>query len=702
MRDADTVRTTLEIDDDVLQAAKELAEARGTTTGKVVSELLRRALALDPSQGLPHCQLAIVILRQGRASEAEAFARFAVQLDSANSSNWTRLGECLAAQRRWSDAAQALAEATRGNPQDAESWLLLARAEQSRENLDAALAAYARCLGLAPDNDEALACYADLLCRRGQQQQARAAMQGFLSRSPDRPAGWLELGLACEQLGFIPEAEAAFRRTVQVRPRDPAGRYVLARLLHNQLRIVEAEAAVRQLLTEQPEDAAALALLGQIQQTRGEPETAIATLRRAVARAPEPFYHSKLPLISQYADRVDPAELLAEHRRFDIAYARHLAPASPPSKRQRAHGEKLRLGFVSSDFGQHPTGYLVLPALECLDKQRFSITCYFDRSWEDEHTQRFRAAADQWRAILQMSDEEVAQQIRTDQIDVLFDLTGHVGSRLLVFARRPAPVQIAWFGYPGTTGLKAMDFLLADRFHVRPGEEAGFSERILRMPNGYACYDAIHDAPPVGPLPAIANGLFTFGCFNNPSKFGSRILDAWAAILQRLPSARLLLKFGWLDEAPVQQSLRAKLVTRGAQPEQVLIEGFTPHQQFLANYGRVDLALDTQPYSGGVTTCESLWMGVPVITCPGRTLAGRHTTSHLTNAGFPQFIAADLDRYVDFAVEWAGRLNELAAIRASLRDRMQTSPLCDAPRFARDLGALIEEAWTTVERATAS
>jgi protein O-GlcNAc transferase len=238
-----------------------------------------------------------------------------------------------------------------------------------------------------------------------------------------------------------------------------------------------------------------------------------------------------------------------------------------------------------------------------------------------------------------------------------------------------------------------MDFILADRFHIRPGEDGGYVETVLPMPNGYACYGPPVDAPDVGPLPALASGHITFGCFNNPAKYSSRLLDAWSQILLRVPSARLLLKYGGLHQPKTQDYLRAEFARREIERQRIEFQGWSPHPELLHSYNRVDIALDTQPYSGGLTTCEALWMGVPVITYPGGTFAGRHSVSHLTNAGFGQFVAADAAHYVELAVQWANRLDEIAQIRCAMRDQVCRSPLCDAPLFAKDFLAVLRQAW---------
>jgi protein O-GlcNAc transferase len=405
--------------------------------------------------------------------------------------------------------------------------------------------------------------------------------------------------------------------------------------------------------------------------------------------------HSRVLQFLQYADAAALEPLQHLHREWNQIHAQPLLPANPPRGKPLASKHPLRLGFVSADFGTHPVAFLTLAALENLDKTRCSITCYSDRTAEDHYTRRFRAASDLWRSVAGWTDEEIARQVRDDQIDVLIDLAGHHGKRLLVFARKPAPLQLTWAGYVGTTGLVAMDGLIADRFHVLPAEETFYCEQVLRMPHSYICYLPPEDAPPVAPLPAQSSGRFTFGSFNNFAKCGSIILDVWAEILRREPNTQLLLKSPGLQLAQNQVLFIDRFGRRGIGAERILFEGSSPQAEHLAAYGRVDLALDTLPYSGGVTTCDALWMGVPVVSCPGPTFAGRHSTSHLSNAGFSNFVAADLNGYVELARYYVHHPAELAAIRAPMRETMRASPLCDAARFASDFLALLTQAWQT-------
>ncbi len=256
-------------------------------------------------------------------------------------------------------------------------------------------------------------------------------------------------------------------------------------------------------------------------------------------------------------------------------------------------------------------------------------------------------------------------------------------------ARKPAPIQVTWAGYAGTTGLTAMDYLLADRYEVPPGTEGYYRERILRMPDGYVCYDPPVYAPAIAPLPALDRGQLTLGCFNNPAKITPQAIRIWARILHRLPGARLVLKFKGWENSGVTRRFVEMFAAQAIDSSRLEFLGSSPHADLLAQYNRIDLALDPFPYSGGLTTCEALWMGVPVVTWPSETFAGRHSLSHLSSVGFTETIAGSLDEYVELAVSLAGDLPRLAAMRAGLRERMAASPLCDGKRFAANSVSLI-------------
>jgi len=664
-----------------------------TARAREAEASLRQAIAFDPRYAGSWNNLSVALREQGQAAAAEAASRQALALDSANASHWLNLGNALYSQGRWEEAARAYRQSLALHENDAGAWSNLGAAEQRRGRLAAAQEAYERSLALAPGYLGAQINLAYLLTERGQPQGAVQLLEQVLRQNPDLTAAWVARGNALKLLGELEQAEGAYRQAIQLSPRHISARYSLALLLLLRWSLPEAAALAKEVLTDDPKCAEAWTLLGAVQQAEAQSEEALLARRRSVEIEPNADRHSMLLLGMQYAAGVTAQELLQAHQAWDRAYAQPLDAAQPPPIFPNHENQPLRIGFVSTDFGFHPIGFLALRAIECLRELDCTVLCYNDRLAEDAYTRRFRAAAHEWRQVAGFSHEELAELIRRDEVDVLFDLIGHVGKRLMVFARRPAPLQVTWLGYVGTTGLAAMDYVLADRHHIRSGEEAYYVERVLRMPRGYTCYGPPVDAPAVGPLPALAKGRVTLGCFNNPAKFSPRILGAWAEILRSVPGSDLLLRYGGLQQPSLQERLRGRFVERGIEPERILFEGWSPHREMLGGYSRVDLALDTQPYSGGLTTCEALWMGVPVVTFPGQTFAGRHSVSYLTTAGYGECIAADAADYVRLAVDWSSRLDELVGLRAQMRQRVGASPLCNGPAFARDLLAVLSSAW---------
>jgi predicted O-linked N-acetylglucosamine transferase (SPINDLY family) len=399
-------------------------------------------------------------------------------------------------------------------------------------------------------------------------------------------------------------------------------------------------------------------------------------------------------LTLHYRAGVNLIELAEAHAEFDRRHGAPLRSSWKPHENSRTHDRPLRLGFLSSDFGQHPVGYFLIRVLENLEQCGGEIICYSDRIPQDELTSRFQTASTTWFNVAPLSDERLAQQIREDRIDILFDLAGHTArNRLLVFARKPAPIQITWIGYVGTTGLDAMDYIVADRHEIPAAAEKHYCEKVLRMPDGYVCYDPPGYAPPVSPLPAEKNGWVTFGCFNNPSKITAQVVETWAKILIRVPRSRVLLKYRGMNDSSVVDRFSEIFAVHGVDTDRLTFLGRSSHEELLREYRNIDIALDPFPYSGGLTTCEALWMGVPVITCPGETFASRHSLSHLSNVGLTETVARDLSEYVELASGLANDLPRLSKWRAELRERMSSSPLCDGPRFAGNLMDLLRDVW---------
>ncbi|MGD0390961.1 MAG: hypothetical protein ABSC42_18605, partial [Tepidisphaeraceae bacterium] len=351
-----------------------------------------------------------------------------------------------------------------------------------------------------------------------------------------------------------------------------------------------------------------------------------------------------------------------------------------------------RIGYVSPDFREHCQSFFTIPLLSNHDRKAFEIFCYADLRRPDAVTQRIRGYAQVWRSILGTTDEEAARKIREDRIDILVDLTMHMAkNRMLLFARKPAPVQAAWLAYPGTTGLSAMDYRLTDPYLNPPGlNDHFYSETSIRLPDSFWCYDPHATEPAVTSLPAQTNGYVTFGCLNNFCKVNEPVLQLWAQVLKTIPRSRFMLL---CPEGSHRQALLDLLQREGISPDRIELVAGRPRFQYLEFYHRIDVGLDSFPYNGHTTSLDSFWMGVPVVTLVGQTVVGRAGLSQLTNLGLPEFIAQTPERYVQIATDLAGDLRQLAELRRTLRARMQASPLMDAPRFARNIEAAYRQMW---------
>ena len=380
----------------------------------------------------------------------------------------------------------------------------------------------------------------------------------------------------------------------------------------------------------------------------------------------------------------------AWNKRFAIPMQSEWRPHTNVAEPDRT----LRVGLVSPNFSRHPCSYFLVGALEHIQPAAVHLTCYSDVARPDDMTQRIAALVPQWRATSSLTDEQLCNQIRSDEIDILIALAGHTqGNRLLAFARKPAPIQLSWTGYAGSTGVSTFDYLIADQFHVPPEHDDDYPEEILRLRDGYVCYEAPDYAADVSPLPAITNGYVTFGSFNKPSKLNDDVLDLWTEILARVDDSHLLLKFRGMTDVEVTSRVRAAFAGRGISDERLQFVDATPNPEHLAWYRQVDIGLDPFPYSGGLTTCEAMWMGVPVVTLGGDTFASRHSLSHLSNVGLEQAIATAPQEYVEKALTLSEDLNCLSSMRLELRQMMRVSPLCNGKRFAESLELSLRQAW---------
>ncbi len=591
---------------------------------------------------------------------------------------------------------------------------------------------YGRILAVAPEHADCRHLLGVLACQSGRNELAVRLIGEAIALDGGDAAYHNNLGNALHGLGRPEEAAASYRRALALKPDYAGARYNLATLLQaggragealphfeqavalwpdrpdplNNLgaallelgRFTEAVARFEQALSLAPDHAEARNNLGKGCQELGRMAEAVAHYRRVLALRPDyAEAYSNLLMTLTYLPDCPAERLFAEHREYGRRQARSVPPPIPPSPYGSAYANpreperRLRLGYVSGDFRRHVVGFFIEPPLAAHDRAQVSIHCYSETRRPDDATARLKALAEGWCDTAGLDDEQLAARIRADGIDILVDLAGHSAfNRLPVFARKPAPVQATWLGYPGTTGLSAIDYRLVDPVSDPEGTaDAQAAEALVRLTDGFLCY-----RPSPGPEPARLPGPLTFGCFNNLNKLSEPALELWARLLRRLPEARLLLKSRQLADATVAQGLRRTFANHGVAGERLELLAWTAGPEaHLETYGRVDIALDPFPYNGTTTTCEALWMGVPVVALAGDRHAARMGASLLGRLGLAELIAADEDAYLDIAAALAADPGRLAAWRAGLRPRLAASPLADAPALARRLEAAYRTMW---------
>jgi predicted O-linked N-acetylglucosamine transferase (SPINDLY family) len=637
------------------------------------------------------------ILAQQRGDSARAIESIAraIRLDGRQAAFHNTLGDVLRSQGKCVAAVACYQRALQLRPNYAEAHNNLGIALAELGQLAAAIASYRCALQLQPNYAEAHHNLGVALRSQGQLAAAAASEQRARQLRPNYDDAHNKLGTPLGRQRQFAAAIASYQRALEVPPKSAEAHVNLARAQRSRGQLAAAIASCQRALEVRPDYAEAHSTLGSTLLEQGDREGALAAYERALALKPDyAGAHSNALVCMQYRPGVSCAGLAQAHAAWNERHAAPLRAARAPHQNDRDPLRRLRLGFVSPDFGRHPVGYFLIRALEQLDRDQCETVCYCDRFIKDDLAPRFRAAATVWRDVGGLSDKALAEMLVEDRIDILFDLAGHTArNRLLVFARKPAPVQITWIGYEGTTGLETIDFILADRYTIPPGQEACYPEQVLRMPDGYVCYDPPEPSPEVAPLAAVKNGYIRFGSFNNLAKITPQVVEVWAQVLGRVPDSRLRLKYKGLDDELVRGRYRDLFAMRGVDPSRVELTPASAYAEYLAAYGEIDIALDPFPFGGGITTCDALWMGVPVLTCPGETFASRHCLSHLSNAGVTETIAATTEEYVELAVSLAGDLPGLARLRAGLRPRLAASPLCDGKRFAANLMALLRQVW---------
>jgi predicted O-linked N-acetylglucosamine transferase (SPINDLY family) len=638
----------------------------------VAIDLIGRAVVLRPQWPEALSNLGVALREVGRTQEAIDVIRRANSLNPnlpgarhnlANALN--DLGYALTKKGRLEEAVLSCREAIMLTPEYAEAHV----------NLGIALKALGRF-------DEAISAYRQAIALREDMQEARNNLGNVLMEKQDFAA-----------------AIQLFREVVASRPEMYEARNNLGNALKGNSQLDEAIGVFREAIALQPKLYEAHCNMGNTLLEAGEFQEAIGQYRQAMALEPnQASVGSNLLYALHLRADYDAAAIAEEHLRWGHRHGGPLRASIKSHPNDPHPGRRLRIGYVSADFRAHAVGAFLLPLLRERDRSQVEVFCYSATLRQDVMTEQHRLHADQWREIAGVDDEQAAEQIRRDQIDVLIDLGGHTGgSRLLIFARKPAPVQVTYLAYPDTTGLSAIDYRFTDALADPPGVTERFhSETLYRLPWTNWCWSEPQDAPPVSEPPSLHRGWVTFGSFNYFGKVSEPMLRLWGRILRQTPGSRLLLKAAALRSAAVCRRVRETMAGEGIESSRIDLRGpEAARTDHLAMYREMDVALDTFPYHGTTTTCEALWMGVPVITLAGQTHVSRVGASLLNTIGLPELTAATTAQYVSLAVALASDPDRLSVLRRGMRERMRASPLMNARQFAGDVEAAYRQMWRT-------
>jgi predicted O-linked N-acetylglucosamine transferase (SPINDLY family) len=687
-------------------------------------ELIRRAIAVVPNEPDYHANLGAVLAAMNRDDEAISSFRRALAQRPDDPPTLMRLGNVLQHKGQVEQAIDFYRKALSVSPDFAEAHYNLGRALHARGEIESAIAEYRQAISLRPEFAEAHHNMGAGLRQIGQLEEAATALRHAVALRPDHAEAYGLLGGILTDLGRNEEAIPALRKAISLGVESAHVYNNLGLALKATGDFVGAIASFDKAISLGPQLMEPYNNLGITLYPLGRLDESITVLRKAIEVRDEPYIHSNLGNALRDSGQLDDAitayrnaatardftaygnllvalyfhpdydakRLYDEHAAWARRYVQPLGPPFSKHDNDRDFNRRLRIGYFSHRLGNRPIGRLLLPLLENHDPQAVEVYCYCDIAADDHVTQQLRSHVQVWRDTGMLADDRVAELVRRDKIDILVDLTMHMaGSRLLSFARKPAPVQVTYLAYAGTTGVGAIDYRLTDPHLDEPNrDESVYFEKTVRLPRTYWCIAAPPEAPPLPEFSVGPSGPITFGCLNSYFKVTPTALRAWAQLLREVPNSRLILHAG---EGSHRERAKDLFAAEGVDRGRVRFAGFVPLEAYFRQYQRIDIALDPFPYPGGTTTLDALWMGVPTVTLAGQTAHSRGGLSILTNIGLSDLVATSPEQYVEIASKLARDLPRLSELRTTLRSRMQSSPLMGGAQFARDVEAVYRQMW---------
>ena len=673
------------------------------TAGKLreAEAMYRQILEADPRHADALHLLGLVAHQSGQHGAAQECISRAISLRGDRPAFHSNLGEVYRALGKLPEAHECYRQALRLNPNFPEAHNNLGNVLQKLGRSAEAIQAYEQAIQLRPQFAEAhnnlgalLVNLANLLMSQGELDQALAFCQRAVAVQPLFALAHFNLGNIYHLQKKSQQAVAAYREALRLEPHHPEAYNNLSAVFNELNRPDSALEICRQGLEIAPCFGPMYANRAIALHSQGRGDEAIHACRQAVALRPDDAAeYSNLLYSLNFHSAYDSPTIFAEHLEWAWRFAEPLTALAAPHANDPTRDRRLRIGYLSPYFRQHAVNYFTEPMIVAHDHELFEIFCYADAQGGDATTDRLKQAADHWREVTYLSDEQIAQQVRADGIDILVDLTGHIGkNRLLVFARKPAPVQVTYIGYQNTTGMTAIDYRLTDALADPPGlTDANYTEKLVRLPRAFFCYRPSEDSPSMTPLPALENGYVTFGSFNKFAKVTPQTIAAWLKILVRVPDSRLLVLA--YRGGTLEQRLHRLAAEQGIDPTRIELCEQRPHGEYMRLIQQADIALDPFPFNGHTTTCDSIWVGVPVVALQGDSYVSRFGGSVLANVGLEHLIATSVEGYIETAVKLAQDLKQLAQLRADLRPRMAESALLDFTGFTRHLEHAYRQMW---------
>jgi predicted O-linked N-acetylglucosamine transferase (SPINDLY family) len=636
--------------------------------------------------------LAIISFRLGKYELAISQYKNLLVLYPHDAEAHNNMGVALQNIGREKDASACFLRAVEINPEYSEAEKNLAITLQAQGRINEAVDCYRHIIKCNKNYVEAYYNIGNLLLGLGKPGDAISYYKYAIVISPNWAEVHNNLGLAFRSIGKLDDAMVCCKKAVSINPDFYEAYNNLAAILRAKGMLDEALLCCRRAIEIKPGFAPAHNNLGNVLFGQGRLDEAISCYQEALKIDPNAIEtHSCLLFYKNYDQKLSGEELFAAYQEWNCRHAERFFHYFEYFINSRDLRRRLRVGYVSPDFRNHSVAFFAAPLIEQHDRNCIEVFCYYNHLQHDQVSDRLKKAADHWVPTTTMSDEQLAQRIRDDKIDVLVDLAGHSsGNRLLVFARKPAPIQVSWMGFGYTTGLTAIDYFIGDEVLTPPGSDALFSEEIYRLPRPFVCYQPPELAPSPSVLPAIKNGYVTFACLSRAERINERVIEAWAEILRRLPGSHLRLDSRSFESDSLCSGIKTRFAALGIAESRIEV-GFTSPVWVV--YQDVDIVLDCFPHNSGTTTCEALWMGVPVVTLADRPSVGRLGACYLSAVGKAEWIATDVSGYVDLAVQVAQDTAGLINSRAALREAMRDSPLLDHEGFVRDMEYAYRDMW---------